>query len=335
MTIKKTFFANHYAQLAFAMAAIGGLLSDAFLGQYGYWASILIAFVLLIIAVEQEIRSTKFYNNATIPIPIIISVEDTTSLDTIFISITNEIEKNIQFSDLENKLDLYFNITRDMLMFKYSGSIYDQQRLLSFLQIIRYQLSFIEKRLSNKVQFHIAYLRKPSIGFALGGMFRADGIVVYQNNDFKNGFDKVAMINSRQYKEQIKEFEKFDIVESFNGNDDDQLLITIQISSHKVSSENESVSNYKNIISIRSKGNGTIALDEDWVRYAQEIYNVINNVQSKYSHIKIIHSMPEAVAIILGMALENYWNIVITQYDNNTYQEVINLKQIQYYSFEH
>ncbi len=42
--------------------------------------------------------------------------------------------------------------------------------------------------------------------------------------------------------------------------------------------------------------------------------------------------MPESLAIILGMAIENYWNLSITQYENNSeYRFVYNLKDIKYF----
>ena len=42
--------------------------------------------------------------------------------------------------------------------------------------------------------------------------------------------------------------------------------------------------------------------------------------------------MPEAIAVILGMGLENYWNIHVTQYDNNDYQNVFTMNKIKYYT---
>ena len=215
--------------------------------------------------------------------------------------------------------------------------MYDNARLISFLQIIRYELNDVQNRLDNKAQFHILYLRRPAYGFALGGMFRSDGIVVYQNNDYKNRLDKVALIDSRKYKEKINKYKKYDVIKDFNNRENKKLLIVIQISSHDVSVKNKSFQDIENIITIRSKGNGTIPVDKEnvdngvWIEYAQEIYNVINRIKSDFDEITIVHSMPEAIAVIVGMALENYWDINVYQFDDSVYKQVINLKQIKYY----
>lgn len=41
--------------------------------------------------------------------------------------------------------------------------------------------------------------------------------------------------------------------------------------------------------------------------------------------------MPEGLAVILGMALENYWNIDITQFEQNDYKYVYTMNQIKYF----
>jgi hypothetical protein len=41
--------------------------------------------------------------------------------------------------------------------------------------------------------------------------------------------------------------------------------------------------------------------------------------------------MPEALALLLGMAMENYWNIEITQYFNNDNIPVYNMQDVQFY----
>lgn len=324
-------FENHLFQASMALAGFGGLLSDAYLGMYGFWITLLIALVLLSWSVVDEYRMRKFYTNEVLPIPIVISVDDPKPLNAIYLSITKEIEKDKRFKDIEKKLNRYFNISRNDLLFQYNGSMYDNERLISFLQIIRYSLNAIERRFDNKVQFHIAYLKRPAIGFAVGSMFRSDGIVVYQNNDFQDRFDRVATISSRQYKEQITEYKKFSLVKNISNPQNKSILLVIQLASHNVSYDHDTFKDFENKVILKSLGNGTIGMDEDWVLYAQEIYNTINNLHLEYSDITIAHSMPEAVAIIVGMALENYWNINITQFDQGDYKTVINLQSIHYY----
>jgi len=322
---------NALTQTSMVIAGFGGLLSDAYLGREGFYVTFILSLLLFIWAIYDEYKRQLFYKNTIIPIPVVISVDDAKPLNAIFTSIVKEIEKNKQFIGIEKHLRHYFGISKEELLFEYKGDLYDNQRLISFLQIIRYSLTNVEKRMDNRVQFHIAYLRRPAIGIALGGMFRSDGIVVYQNNDYQDRFDKVATIDSRQYKEKIERYEKFERIESFKRPEECSLLLVIQLSSHNVVYTHEAFAHLSNRVVLQSKGNGTIALDEDWVRYAQEIYNTINDLRRHYTHITIAHSMPEAVAIILGMALENYWQINVTQYDNEDYKQVIMLNTIKYH----
>ncbi len=335
--LEKVLISKHGLFATF-VAGFGGLFSDALFGTYGFITTLIIAFIILFIGMRRENDIANLYNNEIIPIPVVISIDDNTPIKMLFKSLLSKInEEDSRFDNLMDKLEKYFNISSNMLMFKYDGDMYDNARLISFLQIIRYELNDVQNRLDNKAQFHILYLRRPAYGFALGGMFRSDGIVVYQNNDYKNRLDRVASIDSRKYKEKTNKYKKFDIIKDFKNKENKKLLIVIQISSHNVSTENISFQNVENIITIRSKGNGTIPVDKEsvdsgvWIEYAQEIYNVINKIKSDFDEIKIAHSMPEAVAVIVGMALENYWNIDVYQFDNSCYKEVINLKQINYY----
>ena len=322
---------NTLLQISMLAAGFGGLLSDAYLGREGFYITFTLSFILFIWAIYDEYKRQQFYIKAIIPIPIVISVDDAKPLNVIFTSIIQEIEKDKQFVGIEKHLRNYFNLSREELTFEYKGDLYDNQRLISFLQIIRYSLNSIESRMDNHVQFHVAYLRRPAIGIALGSMFRSDGIVIYQNNDYQDRFNKVATIDSRQYKEKITHYKKFERIESLKQPEENSLLLVIQLSSHNVTYTHKAFEHLSNRVILQSKGNGTISLDEDWVRYAQEIYNTINDLRMHYNKITIAHSMPEAVAIILGMALENYWEIEITQYDNEDYKQVIMLNSINYY----
>lgn len=324
-------FENGIFQLSMGVLAIGSIFSDALFGQYGFQVTLVLFLILLLWSLVDEYQEYTFYTNETIPIPVIVSVDDTIPLETIYASILLEIGKNPKYKKLDKALKKYFHVDPEMLMFKYSGSIYEYNRLLSFLNIIRYQLNEIEKRLNNKVQFHVAYLRRPAVAVAMGGMFRTDGIVVYQNNDHKDRFDKVATIDSRQYKEHVTEFKKFTLSRELPEPEDNNIVVFVQISSHKVSHNNSQFEHFKNRIFMQSKGNGTITMDEDWVRYAQEIYSLISQLDPVTKKITLVHSMPEAVGLILGMALENYWDITITQYTPKGYKNVVTLDQITYY----
>jgi len=324
--------------MATTIAGFGGLFTDAFLGKYGFIATLVIALFILFLGFLKEWKLQRLYQNENIPVPVVISIDDNTPVELLFNSLLQSIAKDDpRFEKLDEKLERYFNISSRMLTFKYDGDMYDNERLVSFLQIIRYVLNDVQSRLEHKAEFHVLYLRRPAFGVALGGMFRTDGIVVYQNNDYANRVDRVANITSRKYKEKIDVFRHFDITEEINDSTSKKLMVVVQISSHNVSVDHPTLSDYPNVIKLVSHRNGTIPPDKEslesdlWVEHAQEIYNVINRNKGAYEEIALVHSMPEAIGVILGMALENYWNIDVYQFDSGAYRVVINLKKIKYY----
>ncbi len=331
-------FSGSHGVVATTIAGFGGLFADAFFGKNGFVVTLVIALFILLLGFVKEWKTSSLYMKETIPIPIVISVDDNTPVHLLFHSLVKSIGKyDKRFTKLDKKLEAYFHISSRMLTFKYDGDMYDNARLISFLQIIRYVLNDVQSRLEHKAEFHLLYLRRPAIGVALGGMFRTDGIVVYQNNDYSNTVDRVANIRSRKYKEHTTHFQHFDVDVSLNDTNDSKLLIAIQISSHKVSTNDPVLEGYENIITLLSKRNGTLPTDNEslqsdlWVEHVQEIYNVINTYKGEYPEMTLIHSMPEAIGVMLGMALENYWDIDVCQYDQGSYRTVINLKNIKYY----
>ena len=329
---------NGHGIAATTIAGFGGLFADAFLGKYGFRTTLALALLILLLGVIKEWRLQRLYKNETIPVPVVISIDDNTPEELLFKGLVRSIAANdSRFEKLDEKLERYFNISSRMLTFKYDGDMYDNDRLVSFLQIIRYVLNDVQSRMEHKAEFHILCLRRPAFGVALGGMFRTDGIVVYQNNDYANRLDRVARITSRKYKEKIAVFRHFDVHKEISTSGDSRLLVAVQISSHNVSVDHPSLQKYRNVITMVSRGNGTLPTDKEslehdlWVEHAQEIYNVINEQKGEYEEIALVHSMPEAIGVILGMALENYWNIDVYQFDAGAYKVVINLKQIKYY----
>jgi hypothetical protein len=76
---------------------------------------------------------------------------------------------------------------------------------------------------------------------------------------------------------------------------------------------------------------GTIPFEDDWIEYSREIYTKIHDYRLQYKKIIIAHAMPEALAFLIGMAIENYWNVEITQYTNNDNVVLYNMKDIKFY----
>ena len=263
-------------------------------------------------------------------IPVVINVDSNKSSAHIFDNLIKEIEKKYSIKDLEEGLKKYLDILRDELVFDYNGDIYDKNRLISFMQIIRYQLNKIEQNTQSRVEFHLAYYQRPSVGFLVGYIFESDGLIIYQNNPDKDKFDEIAKVDKRNYKTTVDKFEKFK-VETVEDDNSDSVLLSIKASSHDIDMNSESLSKYKNIVSMYANHDGTIKLEEDWILYVREIFTVLNRLQTQYKSITIAHAMPESLAVLVGMAVGNYWNIEMTQFDKGEYLEVIKLDEIKCY----
>lgn len=336
--IEKILISRH-GLLATAVAGFVGNLADANGGGSKFYiAAILFAIILIWGYIDQR-QKAKLYKDDMVPIPIVISIDDNTSNAILLERLIDEIEKSdSRFKNHKANLEKYFNITHEMLTFKYDGDMYDERRVISFLQIIRYELNDIQNRLKGKALFHLYYLKRPAFAIAIGGIFERDGVVIYQNNDSKNAIDRIAtIIDTRQYKEILESFEHFDFIKSFKNSESKKLLIVIQISVHEIPQNNPDLVDFENVITLRSRLNGTIPPDKKsvdkgiWIEHAQEIYNIINEYKSDYPDLTIAHAMPEGVAILLGMGIANYWDVKVTQYDKGSYPTVVNLRHIEYY----
>lgn len=322
---------NIYIKISGVLAIILSPFVDA-IGSPAYWYLFVILFLFLVFGISQEWKKVLKLSEEIIHIPIVIKIDDGPDLTYVIKNLMNEIEKENGIKDYENTLKKYLGINIDSLIYEYKGSFYDFDRLISFSRIIKFNINKISTQLNGKVKFHIAYYRRPCVGFMLGTIFRTEGICVYQNNDSNNKFYKIADINNREYKTGVNKFEKYDINFQINDKKDEQVLVVIESSSHYVAIKTSNLNEYSNIVRIRLIEGSTIPYESDWILYAREIYTILNKLQTEYKKIIIAHSMPESLAIILGMAIENYWDLSITQYENNSeYRFVYNLKDIKYF----
>jgi len=312
------------------LAGIGDASNAVF-----FYSGAVVIYIMGIFLSWRDIRKKeKFYKNSEIHLPIVINVDSTQPPIHIFNQLIKKIESELKISNYEENLKNYLNIIREDLIYEYGvglENIYNTKKLFTFLQIISYNLNQIKKNINNKIVFHVAYYTRPSVAFALGVVFEKDEVVVYQNNPDKDIFDEVAKTSNRNYKTNVEIFEKFNVIREEEAGNKEVLLI-INASSHKVNLNALSLKRFKNKIILNAKHKGTIMLEEDWMQYVKEIFTILNDIQTKYSHITIAHAMPESIALLVGMAMGNYWNVTITQYDNLEYKEVFNMKDIKLYS---
>ncbi|MEN5387903.1 SAVED domain-containing protein [Aliarcobacter skirrowii] len=322
---------NLYINIAGISAMVLSPFADA-IGSPAYWWLFGGLLLLFVFGIFDELVKNNKLSTEIIHIPIVIKVDDGPESKYVMQNLIERIEQKNGLNNYEALLQKYFSLNLEDFIFEYNGSIYEFDRLISFARIIKYSVAKIEKQFKGRVKFHVAYYRRPSIGFLIGTIFRTEGVVVYQNSDFDNKFYDVADIKNRDYKSQVKEFTKYIIENIKSDNSKEIVLIAIESSSHSIAIESSNLKNFDNIIRIKSIEGSTIPYEIDWTSYAQQIYTVLNQAQTKYKKIVIAHAMPEALSIVLGMALENYWNIDITQFDQNDYKYIYTMNQIKYFN---
>jgi hypothetical protein len=332
MKLIKEFSEHPYIQLLGVFAIIIGYLLD-YLGKNNYFSyAIIIGIVIMIYTVYVIWKEKKKYESQEhLPIPIVIKIDSNISSKYVLNNLFKKIEYDYKISNLKENLKKYRNIVEDELVFNYEGDIYNQKKVINFLQIIKYQITKIKENIPNKVQFHIAYYKRPALGFPIGFIFAEDDAIIYQQNPDNDTFDKVAVLEKRNYKSQVKNYDKFSKQIIKTDINSDTVLLGIKASSHQINFNASSLKDYTNVFYMEANHNGTIELEEDWVLYAREIFSLLNELQTKYKSITIVHNMPESIAVILGKAMSNYWNIQITQFDKGEYLNIIKLNDVEYY----
>ncbi len=333
----ENYFSNRIVQIASLLGLFIGYIGDAVANKTLYWALAGVIIVLLLIAIIDEIKNYDELHTDTIHIPVIIRVDDNTDVEYVYGTLMKKIEQEYGLKNYESKLLKYRGINPKEFIFEYNGDIFEFDRLLSFAQIINYKINQTQKKLQSKVLFHIAYYRRPSVAFMLGSMLRTEGIIVYQNDDGGSTFNKVSNATTRNYKERVKVFEKYDVVQDIQQPEQkDDLLLIINSASHDVNPNVASLQGFANKVTATLKPQtngrlGSVPPTDEWSDYSSELYTLIHDYRLEYKKITIAHAMPEAMALLVGMAIENYWNIDITQYKDGDNPYIYNMKNVHYY----
>lgn len=297
---------------------------------YFYGASAFAAF-LLVLAFVDVMKKKKLYETEVLTIPIVVGFEPNVSTKYTLKKLFDTLEEEGSLKDLKKNLKKYRDITEEELVFEYKGDLYNKDSLISFMQIIRYQITKIKQENPSCVQFHLLNYTRPSYGFWLGYVFANEDVVVYQQNPDKDSFEHIAHLKDRNYKNEIRSFEKFHVETLKEDTNSDTVLFGIKASSHHISFNNEELSKYTNVVYMVANHKGTIEPDENWVLYAREIFTQLMQLQNSYKNIVIAHNMPESLAFIVGMAAGNFWPVMITQYERGEYKEIMKLNDLKCY----
>jgi len=317
---------NTYAQAAAFLAVPVAFGADYIGKEWAYLAAFAFVILLFVLAYLDEWKKKKLYSQPNIPIPIVFNITNPahskSALDAIFEKL------NHTYPNHQKNLEKYFNILPSDLIFKYDGDIFDDKRFIDFLKVTKHDIKRLEAKTPQNIHFHIVYIGPIANAVLVGTMLGTEGITLYQYNKSSDSYTISLEINSRTYKEHINEFKivKKEIIGELEGAKD--ITIAIDMASHKVALGKLK----KPIIHLQSTVGATIHEAKDFIRANQEIYSVINELQQQSPHIILAYSMPTSVAILLGMSVQNYWDIELTQFSDGEYKTVIkHLDEIKYY----
>ncbi|MGI0488924.1 SAVED domain-containing protein [Pantanalinema rosaneae CENA516] len=320
---------NPFTGTAGIIGAIGGLVADQLGAGYGVVLAVVLLFIGL--GIWSEARKSSIYKHAAIPLPIVINVSNPANSDNALNALFNLIEQDRRFRNYRRNLAQYLQISPSDLIFNYRGDIYETERLKDFLKITRYDLEKLKTKTPRNTVINLAYIGPASVGILIGTVFSLDSARIFQYSKTSDSYYPVVEIRDRTLKEDVAAFEKFEV--KFPPKRQPNVTVAIDVSSHKISSGDSSIEAYGDLIYMKSQSIGTIELHEDWMQYSREIFKVLNLAQQSYEEIRLVYSMPVALAIILGIALQNYWNIMLTQYDssNHTYRDLMKLNALQFH----
>ena len=318
----KNILSNIYTQVALVIAAFGGLISDQIGG--GYSAVIMVALAIIAYATFDEYKKKKSYSQKNIPIPVVFNISNPADSKTALNALFGILEHS--YPNHKEHLKKYFNIIEDDLIFKYDGDIFDEKRFIDFLKITKHDIKKLETKTPQNMHLHIVYIGPIANAIMIGTTLSTEGITLYQYNKSTDNYTISLEINSREYKEHVKEFKI--IEKKIIGELQDSVTVAIDLASHKIA-----LGKLKSpIVHLQSTMGATLKEPQDFIRANQEIYAVINELQQNYSHLILVYSMPTTVALMLGMSVQNYWSIELTHFQDGAYKPIINtLNSIQYY----
>ncbi len=321
----KNFLSNTYVNIAAVLALPLAFFADAFSSHLFYGVVCLLLLGLLMYGYIDEKKSQKLYVADTVHLPIVFNIANSTSSKSALISLFKILEKD--FSNHKENLQKYLNLIESDFIFEYNGDIYDEDRFIDFLKITKHDIKQLQQRASNNTHLHIVYIGPIANAIALGTILGTDGVTIYQYNKSTDSYTISLEIKDRGYKEHVENFQILK-KETIGKIIDDDVTIAIDLSSHKIA-----LSKLKEpIVHLQSTLGATISNPQDFIEANREIYAIINELQQKVSHIKLVYSMPTSIALSLGMAIQTYWDIELTQFDKGEYKTVIkHLNKIKYY----
>lgn len=320
---------NPYATLASIIAMFGAFVADS-LGA-GYLIVFAMALLVFLFGLLNEARKADIYQHQAIPLPVVINVSNPASSENALTALFGIIETDRRFHNHRHNLGQCLKILPSELVFNYRGDIHRIEQLQDFLTITRYNLERLKEQTPKNTIIHLAYIGPASVGILIGTMLGLDGVTIYQYEKSADSYCPVIEIRDRSVKEDVSTYEKFEVVKSAPSQP--RVTVAIDVAAHKIRLTDPAITQYGDVIYLKSKSVGTITANEDWLQYCREVLKVLNYAQQHYEEIQLVYSIPVALAIAIGIATQNYWNILLTNYDSKTssYQPLVKLNQIHYF----
>lgn len=320
---------NPYSALASVVATVGTFVAES-LGQ-GTVVVLVLTVATLLFGIFSEARKSAIYQHEAIPLPIVINVSNPARSENALATLFGVVESDRRFRRHRQNLAQYLQILPSNLVFEYRGDIHDVKRLQTFLKFTRHDLERLKAQVPTDTVIHLAYIGPASVGILIGTSLGLDGIIIYQFTKSSNSYRPVIEVSDRRLKENIAGHEKFEVQRPPKTHL--QATVAIDVSSHKINLNEPSIQSYGDVIYLKSRSMGTIDPSEDWAQYCREVFAVLNYAQQQYSEIQLVYSMPVALAIAIGIATRNYWNVLLTNYHSETgaYRPLMKLNEVDYH----
>lgn len=321
---------NPYTGIAGLIGTFGSFIADQSGG--GYYIPLLMMLPVFIYGIWNQSRRRAIYTHEAIPLPIVINISNPASSENALNALFHLIEKTGRYGRHQANLAKYCNIDARELVFEYRNDIHNREMLQDFLKITRFNLERLKQQTPKNTTIHLAYIGPSSVGVLVGTMFGTDGVKIFQYNKSSDSYYPAIEVKDRRLKEDITEFEKLERQKTEKSAE--RVVVAIDVAAHKIRLSDPEIQGYGDLIHLKSRCEGTIAANEDWLQYCREIFKVLNLAQQQgYEEIKLVYSMPVALAIAVGMAAQNYWPILLTNYDKatNRYRDLMRLNELTYY----
>jgi predicted DNA binding CopG/RHH family protein len=328
---REILFENPLVNFAAIVATIGSLLFAAY-APSGVFVIFFLSLLIVCIGLVTEAQRYKIYTQKSLPIPIVINIANPANELDALNSLFSVIEQNPQFSNYQKNLQKYLNINQSDLVYKFAGDIFETKKLKDFLKITKHDLEKVKQKTPQNSIFYLAYIGPISVGILVGSMLAREGMIIFQRDQETNSYQGVLEVRDRLLKEKTT-FEKFKLTEQRSDPFKKKVTVAIDTASHKIKIADPTIQNYGDIVLLENQNSNTILFQEDWQQYCREIFQILNQEQQQYEEIRLVYSMPVSLAIAMGMAIQHFWNIQLTNYDSQTgtYRDLMKINEIIYY----